>query len=79
MKSLDQDIIYKVTQEKHKTAKQIQGGVFVKRKTGSRLLIECINQLGHMISKHEVNSLEIGFSEKQTEYQLVRAYIRPAV
>ena len=68
--SLDQDIIY-VTRGKLKTAKHTQPGVFVKRKTGSRLLIDYLNRLGHTISYHEVNSLETSFSEKQVENQLV--------
>ena len=70
VKSLDQDIIY-VTRGKLKTAKHTQPGVFVKRKTGSRLLIDYLNRLGHTISYHEVNSLETSFSEKQVENQLV--------
>ena len=71
VKSLGQDINYNVTRGKLKADKHTQLGVFVKRKTGSRLLIECLNQLEHMIFYHEVNSLEIGFSEKQVEHQLV--------
>ena len=78
VKSLSQDIIY-VTRGKLEAAKHTQIGVFVKRKTGSRLLIECLNRLGHAISYHEVNSLEIRFSEEQVEYQLVRVYVPPAV
>ena len=70
VKSLDKDIIY-VTRGKL-TAKQTQPGVFVKRKTGSRLLIDYLNRQGHTISYHEVNSLETSFSEKQVEHQLVR-------
>ena len=71
VKSLGQDIIYNVTRGKLKTAKHSQLGVFVKRKTGSRLLIDFLNRLGHTISYHEVNSLETSFSEKQVENQLV--------
>ena len=79
VKSLGQDIIYNVTRGKLKTAKHTQLGVFVKRKTGSRLLIDFLNRLGHTISYHEVNSLVTGFSEKQVEHQLVREYVPPAV
>ena len=79
VKSLGQDIICNVTRGKLKTAKHTQVGVFVKRKIGSRLLIDCINRLGHTISYHEVNSLEAGFSEKQVEHQLVGEYVSPAV
>ena len=43
LKSLGQNIIYNVTRGKLKTAKHTQLGDFVKRKTGSRLLIECLN------------------------------------
>ena len=44
----------------------------LKRKTGSKLLIDCLNRLKHTISYHEVR-------EKQVEHQLVRAYFPPAV
>ena len=43
VKSLGQDIIYNATRGKLKTAKHSQLGVFVKRKTGSSLLIDCLN------------------------------------
>ena len=79
MKSFDQDIIYNFTHGKLKTAKHTELGVSVKRKTGSRLLIECINRLGHTISYHEVNSLKTVFSGKHVKHQLVRAYVPPAV
>ena len=79
LKSLGQDIIYNVTRGKLKTAKHTQLGVFVKRKTGSRLLTECLNRLGHTISYHEANSLETDFSKKHVKHQLVRAYVPPAV
>ena len=65
VKSLGQDVIYNVTRGKLKTVKLTQLGVFMKRKTGSRLLIGCLNRLRHTISYHEVNSLGAEFSEKQ--------------
>ena len=70
VKSLGQDIIDNLTRGKLKITKHTQLGVFVKRKTLSRLLIECVNQLGHTISYHEVNLLETAFSEKQIKHQL---------
>ena len=79
VKSLGQDIIYNATRGKLKTVKHTQLGVLVKRKTGSRLLIECLNRLGHSISYHEVNSLETAFAEKQVQHQLVQAYVPPGV
>ena len=68
-----------VTRGKFKTAKHTQLGVSVKRKTGSRSLIDCLNRLVHTISYHELNSLETAFSETQVEHQLVLAYVPPAV
>ena len=65
VKSLGQDVIYHVTRGKLKTVKLTQLGVFMKRKTGSRLLIGYLNRLRHTISYHEVNSLGAEFSEKQ--------------
>ena len=51
----------------------------MKRKIGSRLLIGCLNRLGHSISYHKVNSLETAFAEQQVQHQLVQAYVPPAV
>ena len=65
VKSLGQDITYNIIRGKLKTSKHTQLGVFVKKKAGSSLLIKCLNQLGHMNSYHEANSLETAFSEKQ--------------
>ena len=69
VKSLGQDIICNVTRGKLKTAKHTQVGVSVKRKIGSRLLIDCLN----------LGFAETGFSKKQVEHQLVGEYVSPAV
>ena len=79
VKSIGQDIIYNVTREKTKTVKHTQLGTFVKRITGSRLIIDCLNRLGHTISYHEVNSLETAFAEVQVHHQLFQSYVPPSV
>lgn len=49
-----------------KIIKQIELGRYAKRKTGSRKLITCIKYLGHCISHHEVNLVETGIAEEQS-------------
>ena len=46
VKSLGQDIIYNATNGRIKTIKHVQLGMFTKRKTGSKLLINCLRSKG---------------------------------
>ena len=48
--SLGQDIIYNMSNGKAKAIKQVQLGITTKRKTGSRLMLDSLNCLGHPIS-----------------------------
>lgn len=79
IKSLGQDIMYNVTRGNIKTVKHTQLGIFIKRVTGSRLVIDCLNRFGHTISYHEINSLETAFAEVQMQHQLVPSYVPPRV
>ena len=65
MKSIGQDLIYNSTNGRKKTVKHAQLGILIKRKTGSKYLIEILNRLGHCTSYHETNALETHFSETQ--------------
>lgn len=49
-----------------KIIKQVELGRCAKRKTGSRKLITCIKYLGHCISYHEVNLVETGITNEQS-------------
>lgn len=79
IKSIGQDLIYNTTRGVIKTVKHTQLGLFVKRITGSRQMIDCLNRLGHVISYHEVNSLETAFAELQIHNQLLQSYVPPPV
>ena len=57
IKSIGQDLIYNTNRGVIKTVKHTQLGLFVKRVTGSRQMIDCFNRLGHTLSHHEVNSI----------------------
>lgn len=78
-KSLGQDLMYNATRGNIKTVKHTQLGIFIKRITGSRLVIDCFNRFGHTISYHEVNALETAFAEVQMHHQLARTYVPPRV
>ena len=47
--------------------KQLQLGVFAKRKAGSKLLIECLSKLGHSVSYYEVNRFETFTAENESK------------
>ena len=78
-KSLGQDLMYNVTRGNIKTVKHMQLGIFIKRITVSKLVINCLNKFGHTISYHEVNALETAFAEVQMHHQLVQTYVPPRV
>lgn len=73
--SIGQDLIYAATGGEKKTLKHIQLGVSIKRKTGSRNVIEWLNRLGHSISYKEVNVIETFFAEEQSNLQEPRKYL----
>ena len=60
-----QDIMYNASRDNIKTVKHIELGIFTKRKTGSKLLINCLNRLGHSISYSDVNKIETDIANRQ--------------
>jgi hypothetical protein len=55
--SMVQDIIYNVTNGKHRTSKHVLLSLCVKRKTGSKQMINWLNRFGHGISYDEVKHI----------------------
>lgn len=55
VKSIGQDLMYNSTSGSVKTVKHTQVGLVAKRKTGSKLMINTLNKLGHSISYSETN------------------------
>ena len=75
VKSIEQDIIYNSTRGKIKSVKHVQLGLFTKRLTGSKVLIDCLNRLGHSISYHEINNIETTFADVQIRNQCHQSYV----
>ena len=75
VKSIRQDILYNSSNGRIKTMKQLQLGVFTKRKTGSKLLIECLNKLGHSVSYYEVNRFETFTAENESKNACLQNYV----
>ena len=63
--SIAQDLIYNTTNGESRTAKHVELGLCTKRKTGSRKLITWLNRLGHSISYHDVNLVEMHITQEQ--------------
>ena len=75
VKSIGQDILYNSSNGRIRTMKQLQLGVFTKRKTGSKLLIECLNKLGHSVSYYAVNRFEISTAENESKNACLQNYV----
>ena len=75
VKSIGQDILYTSTRGTFKTVKHTQLGMFLKRKSGSKELITCLNRLGHCISYCEVLRLETFIAETESKNCESPAYI----
>ena len=61
-----QDIMFNATSGRVKTVKHIQLGMFLKRKTGSKEIITCMNRFGHSLCYSELLQLETNIAEKET-------------
>ena len=70
--SIGQDIMFAATNGKLKTVKHIQLGIVLKRKTGSKDMIRCLNRLGHCLSYCELLRIEtyVAETESNRQYQL---------
>ena len=75
IKSIGQDIIYNCSSGRIKIVKHIQLGIVTKRKTGSKLLLNCLNRLGHSISYDDVNNIETSFAEAQANNKNHRSFV----
>ena len=75
VKSIGQDILCNSSNGRIKTMKQLQLGVFTKRKTGTKLLIECLNKLGHSVSYYEVNRFETFTVENESKNACLQNYV----
>ena len=64
--SIGQDIVFNATSGKAKTVKHIQLGMFLKRKTGSKEIVTCMNRLGHSLCYSELLELEANIAEKES-------------
>ena len=73
--SLGQDIIYNMSNGKIKTIKHVQLGIATKRKIGSRLMLDSLNQLGYSISYGEVNNVETSFAELNVKNQSNQLFV----
>ena len=73
--SLGQDIIYNMSNGKIKTIKHVQLGITTKKKTGSGLMLDSLNRLGHSISYDEVSNAETSFAELNVKNQSNRSFV----
>ena len=72
--SIGQDIIYNVTNAKHKTSKHVLLSLCTKRRTGSKRLINWLNKFGHGISYDETLFVETTLAKDEVENQETRSY-----
>ena len=63
---IGQDVMFNATSGRVKTVKHIQLGMFLKRKTGSKEIVTCMNRLGHFLCYSELLELETNIAEKES-------------
>ena len=66
--SIANDIVYNTSRGQIKTIKHVQLALGVKRKTGSKKVIEWLHSFGHCISYAEVNAVETKLAMDTTTY-----------
>ena len=69
--SLGQDIIYNMSNGKTKAIKQVQLGITTKRKTGSRLMLDSLNCLGHPISYDETIKSKVRLLNRMSKIRVI--------
>ena len=72
--SIGQDMIYNVTNGKNRTSKHTILSLFIKRQTGSKILLKWLNKFGHGISYDETRYVETILAEDEVRNQLCRSY-----
>eukprot|EP00794_Sanderia_malayensis_P021054 gene21054-23110_t len=78
IESIGKDIIYCVKNGRDRTDKHVLLSLCVKRKTGSKEIVNWLNKLGHCISYDEVRYLETTLAVQQTKYKALKTFV-PAV
>ena len=74
--SIANDIMYNTSRGQIKTIKHVQLALGVKRKTGSKKVIEWLNRFGHCISYAEVNAAETKSTmDESKRYQKNTTYV----
>ena len=61
--------------EKTKTITHVHLGITTKRKTGSRLILDFLNCLGHSISNDEVDNVKTSFAKLNVKNQINRSVV----
>jgi len=72
--SFGQDLVYNVTNGKHRTSKHALLALCTKRRTGSKQMIKWLNRFGHVISYDETAYVETTLAEDEVKNQIVRSY-----
>ena len=75
VKSIGQNLLYNSSNGRIKTMKHLQLGVFTKRKTGSKFLIECLKKLGYSVLYYEVNRFETFTAESESKNACLQNYV----
>ena len=70
IKSIAHDIIYSVSNKKHRTMKHTLFPLCIKRKTGSKEMVQWVNRFGHGMSYDEVCYAETTLALNQTKNDL---------
>ncbi len=71
IKSLASDLIYSISNDQIKPAKQLLLGMAMKRMTGSKKIIEMLNRFGQSVSYHIIEELETDLAQAINEKQRV--------
>ena len=66
-----EDIIYNMSNGKTKAIKQVQLGITTKRKTGSRLMLDSLNCLGHPISYDETIKSKVRLLNRMSKIRVI--------
>ena len=69
------DIIYNLSNGKIENIKHVQLGITTKRKTGSRVMLDSLNRLGHSISYDKVNYVETSLAELNVTNQSNQSFV----
>ena len=77
--SICQDIIYSVTNSRHRTTEHVLLSLCTKRKTGSKEILKWLNRFGNCISYDEVTYLETFLATEEMKYQAIKSFYPSSV